>query len=219
MLPSSDGDFPNEEAPAVSRRGIATNSSDRIQRNIQRSIQRNIQRNNGKDIFSVKYSGISLGQIPFAIATSTLCIFLMGLTAVAHHSIAGFDINKPITLTGVITKVQLINPHAILYIDVKKNGQLENWALEGSAPSQLQRSGVKDHLTVGTELIATGFRLKPDYAPNWLSSTFSGWNKSSAESSQAMDAVKANRILLAGDLRIGSDNYHFGNGLKFDPPR
>ncbi len=165
----------------------------------------------------MKYSRTPLRPILFAVATSTLCVLLMGLTAVAHHSIAGFDITKPITLTGVITKVQLINPHSILYIDVKKNGQIENWALEGSAPSQLQRSGVKDHLTVGTELIATGFRLKPVYASNWISSTFSGWNKSSAESSQAIDAVKANRIFLAGDLRIGNDIYHFGNGLKFNP--
>ena len=165
----------------------------------------------------MKYSLSPLRQILFTIATSAACVLLMGLSAVAHHSIAVFDITKPITLTGVITKVQLINPHAILYIDVKKNGRLENWALEGSAPSQLQRSGVKDHLTVGTELIATGFRLKPLYAPNWVSSTYTGWNNSSAESSQAIDAVKANRILLAGDLRIGSDIYHFGDGLKINP--
>jgi hypothetical protein len=152
----------------------------------------------------------------FAFATCTLCVLLMELPAVAHHSIAGFDITKPITLTGVITKVHLINPHAILYIDVKRNGQVENWALEGSAPTQLQRSGVKDHLTVGAELTVTGFRLKTAEAPNWLSSTYSGWNKSSAESSQAIDAVRGNRILLAGDIRIGNDIYPFGNGLKFN---
>jgi Family of unknown function (DUF6152) len=61
----------------------------------------------------------------------------------AHHSFAAqYDANKPITLTGVVTKVEWMNPHARVYIDVKaSDGSVTNWNLELASPNYLKRAG------------------------------------------------------------------------------
>ena len=65
--------------------------------------------------------------------------------AIAHHSFgAEYDANKPITLTGVITKVEWMNPHSYFFMDVKDaNGAVENWKFEGFPPNVLYRTGWK----------------------------------------------------------------------------
>jgi hypothetical protein len=71
--------------------------------------------------------------------------FLMaGMTARAHHSVqAEFDLNKPLTITGVVTKVEWINPHSYLYLDVKdESGNVKHWALEMAGPGALRRAGL-----------------------------------------------------------------------------
>ena len=81
----------------------------------------------------------------------------------AHHSFAAeYDGTAVITLKGVITKVERINPHGWIYIDVKgANGAVANWAVETGAPNALAKAGVKkDSLPVGKEVIITGFRAK-----------------------------------------------------------
>ena len=80
--------------------------------------------------------------------TCTLVVFLglllSALTASAHHSVqAEFDLNKPITITGVVTKVEWINPHSYLYLDVKDdNGNVKHWAFEMAGPGALRRAGL-----------------------------------------------------------------------------
>jgi hypothetical protein len=63
--------------------------------------------------------------------------------AVAHHSFAAqYDGNKPVTLTGVVTKVEWTNPHARFYINVKgADGAVTNWNLELASPNYLKRAG------------------------------------------------------------------------------
>jgi hypothetical protein len=71
--------------------------------------------------------------------------FLMvGITAWAHHSVqAEFDLNKPLTITGVVTKVEWINPHSYLYLDVKdESGNVKHWAFEMAGPGALRRAGL-----------------------------------------------------------------------------
>jgi len=71
-------------------------------------------------------------------------LLMAGMAAWAHHSVqAEFDLNKPITLTGVVTKVEWINPHSYLYLDVKDDsGTLKHWAFEMAGPGALRRAGL-----------------------------------------------------------------------------
>ena len=81
----------------------------------------------------------------------------------AHHSFAAeYDRSKPITLKGIVTKVEWQNPHIYFYLDVKDaQGKVENWAVEGGAPNTLYRAGWrKDSLQAGNEVTVEGWLAK-----------------------------------------------------------
>ena len=86
-------------------------------------------------------------------------------TARAHHAFsAEFDANSPIKLEGTVAKVEWVNPHAWIYVDVKKaDGKMEQWKIESSYPNALFRRGfTKDSLKIGTAIVVTGFRAKDE---------------------------------------------------------
>ena len=89
---------------------------------------------------------------------------LLGTSPVrAHHSFAAeFDQKSPLTLTGVVTKVELENPHVFFYLDVKgQDGKVTNWAFECGSPNLLYRQGWKrDTVKPGDTLTVNAYRAK-----------------------------------------------------------
>jgi Family of unknown function (DUF6152) len=96
-------------------------------------------------------------RISFAIA-----LFLT-LPAAAHHSFrAQYDSNQPITVTGIVTKVDWMNPHVYFYIDVKNDsGAVDNWGFEMGPPHMLQQRGWKrNSMQIGDEVTVEGSRAR-----------------------------------------------------------
>jgi hypothetical protein len=90
-------------------------------------------------------------------------LLLAAVPVSAHHSFAAaYDETKPINLQGKITKVELVNPHSWLWIDVTgADGKVTTWGIEGGPPTNLFRNGVtKASLPLGTEIKLFGYQAK-----------------------------------------------------------
>jgi hypothetical protein len=84
-------------------------------------------------------------------------------SARAHHSFAAeFDGNQPVTLKGTVTKMEWVNPHTWMHLDVKNpDGTVTKWMVEGGTPNTLIRRGfTKASLLPGTEITIEGYRAK-----------------------------------------------------------
>jgi hypothetical protein len=100
-----------------------------------------------------------------AVAITTVGALLAGSTVSlrAHHAFAAeFDATKPVKFEGTVTKMQWLNPHVWLHMDVKlPDGKVESWAFEAGTPNVLFRRGfTKNSLLPGTRIIIDGYRAK-----------------------------------------------------------
>jgi hypothetical protein len=90
-------------------------------------------------------------------------LLLAAVPLVAHHSFAAeYDAQKPVKMTGTVTQMEWINPHAWIHIDVKKtDGKVEAWMVEAGAPNALLRRGFnKQSLLPGTVITVEGYQAK-----------------------------------------------------------
>ena len=97
------------------------------------------------------------------IGSATLVALLLSGAAFGHHSFdAEFDGKKPVSLDGVVTKVEWINPHSYIYLDVaNKDGKITNYAVEGGPVGMLRRWGVpKNLLNPGDKIHINGYASK-----------------------------------------------------------
>jgi len=96
-------------------------------------------------------------------AVAVLFLALAVRPVLAHHAFAAeFDSKKPVKLQGTVTKMEWINPHAWIHIDVKKaDGTVEEWMIEAGTPNTLLRRGfTKDSLKAGTVVVVDGYQSK-----------------------------------------------------------
>ncbi len=96
-------------------------------------------------------------------ATFAIGLAAMVVPALAHHSFAAeYDDKKPVTMTGTVTKVEWLNPHARFYIDVKDDsGKMSNWEFEFGSPNGLMRKGwTRNSLKIGDTVTVDGYRAK-----------------------------------------------------------
>jgi hypothetical protein len=92
-------------------------------------------------------------------------VIVLGAVAplVGHHAFSSeFDAKSPVTLRGPITKVEWINPHAWIHMEVTSAaGKAETWMVEGGTPNTLQRRGIsRDSIKLGTVILVAGFKAK-----------------------------------------------------------
>ena len=102
-------------------------------------------------------------KIKTAIVLVGAGLLLAARPLVAHHAFtAEFDADRPIKLTGAVTKVDWTNPHAWFYLDVKdETGKVANWGFELASPNGLMRSGwTRFSLKIGDEVTVEGLRAK-----------------------------------------------------------
>jgi len=99
----------------------------------------------------------------FRLAVAGFGLLLASRPAAAHHAFAAeFDVDKPVKVTGKVTKFDMVNPHSWIYVDVAEpDGKVINWRFELGAPNALFRLGwKKTTVPAGLEVVVTGFQAK-----------------------------------------------------------
>jgi len=102
-------------------------------------------------------------RLPFTIALAAAALISAAAPVFAHHAFAAeFDAKRPVKLRGTVSKMEWINPHAWIHVDVKgEDGNVVSWMIEAGTPNTLFRRGfTKNSLAQGTEILVDGYQAK-----------------------------------------------------------
>jgi hypothetical protein len=112
---------------------------------------------------SVAYRRVTKAGPALVLIAAVALAALGSAVASAHHAFAAeFDADKPLDLTGVVTRIRFVNPHSWLYFDVRNaDGTVTNWGVEFGTPNALARRGLtKEDIAPGTQVRIRGYRAK-----------------------------------------------------------
>jgi hypothetical protein len=102
-------------------------------------------------------------RITVRVAAASIALLAAAAPASAHHAFASaFDAKRPVKFTGVVTKMEWINPHAWMHVEVKKpDGTVENWMIEAGSPNSLFRRGInKNTVKPGMVVVVDGYQAR-----------------------------------------------------------
>jgi len=105
---------------------------------------------------------MSKARVPL-LGVVSIAVLLSVWSVGAHHSVvAEFDLEKPVTLRGTLTKLEWVNPHGFLYLKAKRaDGELQDWKVETGSPVRMEKRGLKKgYFQTGHEIIVSGFLPK-----------------------------------------------------------
>jgi len=123
------------------------------------------------------------------------CVLWSAAPAVAHHAFAAeFDAKKPVKLRGTVSKMEWINPHAWIHVDVKSaDGTVVGWMIEAGTPNTLFRRGfTKNSLATGTEILVDGYQAK-DGSNRPTAGTSHSWMGENCFSARRAPALRMTR--------------------------
>lgn len=102
-------------------------------------------------------------RVRLILVIAAVAVAAAAVPSWAHHAFASeFDARRPVKFRGIVTKMEWINPHAWMHVEVKKpDGTVENWMIEAGTPNMLFRRGVnKDTVKAGMEVVVDGYQAK-----------------------------------------------------------
>ena len=109
-----------------------------------------------------KMQGVAIkGKLAIAFIL-IISAFVVSRPLFAHHSSAGYDMEHPVNMKGVVTNIEWTNPHVFIFLDVKDdNGNVVEWRVEGNSPNMLVRTGWKrEMIKAGDQLLVNGAPAK-----------------------------------------------------------
>jgi len=97
-----------------------------------------------------------------AVFIGVACLLLVSGPVLAHHGRSNYDVMNTVTLKGIVTEFEWINPHALIHFDVTdENGKVEKWIGETNSPNTLSRQGwSKTTVKTGDQITLVGHRVK-----------------------------------------------------------